>query len=60
MYIQEKSHALMNYTIGGTAATSPWWLDFIQITDPVIHWLTGVIGLILVLVQVSRTVNKKE
>lgn len=60
MDIEERSHAAINYVVGGTAASSPWWLNFIQITDPVVHWLTGIIGLVLVLVQFSRTVNKRR
>jgi len=60
MDIQGKTHAAINYVVGGTAATSPWWMDFIQITDPLVHWLTGIIGLALVVVQFNRTINKKE
>ncbi len=60
MDIQDKSHVAANYIIGGTAAASPWWMSFIQITDPFIHWLTGAIGLVIVVVQFYRTVKKKK
>ena len=60
MDIQDKSHAITNYVVGGTAATSPWWLDFMQITDPYIHWLTGILGLAIVVIQFCRTTKKEK
>jgi hypothetical protein len=56
MSMQSKIQAAENYAVGAAAITSPAWMT--AATDTV-HFLTVLIGLVLVSVQLYRTLKKK-
>ncbi len=60
MDIQEKSHAALNYAIGTAGVTSPWWLEFLKISEFWMQYLTVVGGFVLIIVQLYRTMKKKK
>lgn len=61
MNIDEKSHAAVNYTLGTAGVTSPWWLEFLKLSEFWMQYLTVAGGFILIIIQLYRTLkNKKE
>ena len=60
MDVQEKSHAALNYAIGVTGITSPFWMDAINIAEYWLHFLTVLCGFLLVAYQLINTYNKRN
>lgn len=58
MDIQEKTHAFTNLTVGSAAILSPVWMNAINITECLLHFMTVLGGFILVVFQLKRMYDK--
>lgn len=43
---------LTDYTVGGTAATSPWWLEWLHTANEVAATVAAIGGVVLVLIRI--------
>lgn len=60
MDVQEKGHAIANYTIGGIAIGAPAWMQLLSDATVGLQFLTALGGFILVCYQLRKTYKKDK
>lgn len=60
MDISGKAHAATNISVGIAGILSPWWMNALNITEYVLHFVTVLGGAILVLYQLKSMYSKRN